>query len=543
MLLKIEEGKMVLQTRMTPLMMQITPHLEGRRRWLKGGGLLLENSAMNVDVLKQAIPDLEIDDERADLSVVESDLGPALGVVAYEPKTQPYAHQKQALEKARQQRYFALFMEQGTGKSKVAIDRAGELYSEGKISAVLLVGPKGVHRQWSESQLPTHMGCEWSAQTWPFKDLSGGDGLNWLCINIDAVKTPKGFNICNDFIYAHKNVLMILDESQQIKNSKSKRWVAANALGRGCDYRMILTGTPIAKDLTEEWAQFKWLDERIIGIRYMNAFRNRYCIMGGFEGRVVVGHKNVEELKEVVAPYSFRATKDDIGILPKAHDRFTFDLTAQQRSMMNSLKQDLIAGINSGEIVSASNAAVAVMRIQQVSNGFFVDEDDVLHRLMEPKKNPRIIALMELLETLEGKIVIWARFVEDIRQIMEQLGDEAVSYYGRTSDTERKSAISTFLDPGSKVRFFVSNPQAGGVGLNLQGDCQRAIYYSNSYSSIDRWQSEDRIHRIGTNGACVYTDLVAKASPDVKILQSLRSKKAISQMALGDIKQWMEEEW
>ena len=109
-----------------------------------------------------------------------------------------------------------------------------------------------------------------------------------------------------------------------------------------------------------------------------------------------------------------------------------------------------------------------------------------------------------------------------------------------TSDAARAEAVRSFLDPEG-ARVFLSNPQAGGTGLNLQGRCNHAIYYSNGFSAIDRWQSEDRIHRIGTNGAVVYTDLVAKGSIDAAILNNLKKKKGLSDMALGDIKEILNE--
>ena len=80
-----------------------------------------------------------------------------------------------------------------------------------------------------------------------------------------------------------------------------------------------------------------------------------------------------------------------------------------------------------------------------------------------------------------------------------------------------------------------------GEGLNLQGLCHRAIYYSNSENSIARWQSEDRIHRIGIHKACTYTDIIAKGSRDAHILANLKKKKDLSQYVLGDIKSQLEE--
>ena len=547
MLLTIEGKIATLHTRMTPAIMLVLPRLEGRRKWLKGGGLRMEATNHNIDALRDGGIDLDVQDPDA-VPVNEFESG--LGFEPYKPKTKAYPHQDEALGQCSTQSVFGLFMEQGTGKTKVVIDRAGDLHARGKITGVLVVAPKGVHRQWVDEQLPTHSGCDYTAGTWPLAELPTelhkGADLKWLSVNIDGIKTLKGGLMCAEFIKAHAGkVLMVVDESHMIKNAKSKRWKAANALGQCVTYRMALTGTPIAKDLTEEWAQFKWLDEKIIGIRYITAFRNEYCIMGGFEGRVIVGHKNVERMQKKVGPYSFRATKEDIGILPKAYDRWKFDLSKKQRAMIKEMKKLLITQIDSGEISTAANAAVAVMRMQQIASGFMVDNDENITLIEKsPTKNPRLMALMECLDSLEGKVIVWARFIKDIELIRDQLGKECVTYYGATSDKDRKCAIDQFLSEDEESpRYFVSNPAAGGMGLNLQGQCRRAIYYSNSDNSIERWQSEDRIHRIGVTGGVVYTDLIGVGSGDAKILRNLRNKKTVSAMALGDIKDWMEEEW
>lgn len=544
----IKGKRAVVHTRATPKVLAILPRLEGKRSWLKKGGISITASKHNIDLLRESFGDLEIEGKDSEDVPSEFDV-----TSEYKPKTVPYEHQKRALEKMRSKAAFALFMEQGTGKTKVAIDRAGELWSSGAITGVLVVSKKGVHRQWIESEVPAHFGGEswegfaWKGNKWFLPDSIRLPGaLKWFSINFDALRTPVGKRACMEFVWHHKGkVLIVADETQEIKNHRSQRHKALQEITKasGSPYRLALTGTPISKDLTDEWAQLKWLNEDILGIRYVSAFRNEYCIMGGYEGRVVVGHRNVDRFKAKVDPHSFRATKEEIGILPKGYRRWTFELTSKQKKAMIDIRRELEHELETGEIVSASNAAVAMSKIQQVSNGFMIDEDGEVHTLVPPEKNPRVLAMMEYLEAYQGKVVIWARFRRDIATIataLEGAGISHVEYHGGTSDSEREKAVQSFLDPGG-ARVFLSNPQAGGTGLNLQGLCSNALYYSNSYNAIERWQSEDRIHRIGTNGSVVYTDLVAKGSIDAAILNNLRRKKGISELALGDIKKILQE--
>ena len=127
-------------------------------------------------------------------------------------------------------------------------------------------------------------------------------------------------------------------------------------------------------------------------------------------------------------------------------------------------------------------------------------------------KNPRAMAAMEWFEAGDGKAIIWARFREDMAIMADALrnsGVDFVQYHGGVNDKDRKLAIDSFLSvKGAQV--LLANPQSAGTGLNLQGLCNRNLYYTNSFNAIDRWQSEDRTHRIGTVGAVVYTDLCSK---------------------------------
>lgn len=576
MLITLNNTRAVLHTRMTARMAMLVRQMEGGRKWLTGGGLSFEPTRRNFALLRDQIPSLTLDvaaDAPADILDAASDIPRVLPAEdkpqaappedvegsfdipgytpTYQSRTQPYDHQRRALDLLLEKRRFALFMEQGTGKTKVAIDAAGTRFVRGEITGLLVVAPKGVHRQWVESQIPHHCGVPTNCAYWPLpakqrplpSKLAPSDRLAVLAINIDGIKTKDGAASCIEFLRQHKGrVMMVLDESHMIKDASTMRWEAAKSLGDYAAYRLAMTGTPIAKDLTDEWSQLKWLDENILGIRYVTHFRNEFCIMGGYEGREVLGTKNLERFKKLVDPYTFRATKQEIGILPKAYDRWTFDLNSEQKRLIRSIKNELAAEISSGAITTAANAALKLMRIQQISNGFVTDENKIAHRIFPTFENPRIIALKELIENRSGKIVIWCRFIEDIRMVMESLGSEAVAYYGAIKDEDRAKAVAAFLDP-TGPRFFVSNPATGGTGLNLQGACENAIYFSNSDNSIERWQSEDRIHRIGTAGSVVYTDLIGKGAIDLRILANMQRKKRISDMALGDIQKWLTQDW
>lgn len=504
-------------------------HLEGRRRWLRDGQFQFENTPHNLEHFKKVYPEIKIHEKGTIENLFEFQ---ETERPKFEMATKPFPHQERALAAAATKQHFALFMEQGTGKSKVAIDRAAQLWCEGYIDNVIVISKKGVHAQWAEEQLPLHISSiiPKNVNLWPLKSepvLSEGV-MNWLFINVDALIQPKG-RICIEKFLPRS--LMIIDESQTIKNSAAQRTKYAIELGRRAKYRMILTGTPIAKDLTDEWSQFKFLDENVLGHRYLTSFRAHYCVMGGFENRQVIGHKNIEEFKERTGKSSFRVLKEDeLNLPPKMYANVFFEMEEEQARIYDEMKKSFIVRFEDGEITAAT-AAAAITKLQQIACGFLYSEEKKETKLFG---NPRLQALLDLLAQREGQGVIWARFNKDIEITAEALGLDCATYYGPMTAKQREEALELYQTKA--IKWLVANPAAGGTGLNLQGDDVRTVvYYSNSFNALDRWQSEDRTHRIGTKNTVTYFDLIARKTVDARILANLRNKKSLSDLALGDV--------
>ena len=152
-------------------------------------------------------------------------------------------------------------------------------------------------------------------------------------------------------------------------------------------------------------------------------------------------------------------------------------------------------------------------------------------------------ALLELLDQLvDRKVVIWCRFQYDVEQVAKTLGGYAKTcrIYGPMTDSERYINKTRFID-NPDYKYLVATPDAAGRGLDgLQKGCSHAIYYSNSFNAIARWQSEDRIHRIGQHATASYFDLIARGSPDRAILKNLRAKKDLSSLVLDDMRKIIE---
>lgn len=568
MKLVIEGNSAKLASPIPARIVQCASQMEGRKYWLQSGGFSFEPTHHNLDLFRSVFPDAEIEDQRETFAMhaLATGLGqagqkdPSLGgptsEITYQSLTQPYGKfQDEATAHSLQHPFAAIFMEQGTGKSKVAIDVAGTRWCNWQITGMIVIAFNGVHIQWIEEAVPQHLGAMVPRRTWAYRPgkklpdwMKQRDKLAILTINFESVPTKAGAALIRDFINAHAGrVMSVVDESQRIKNAEAKSSMEIVDLGRYCLFRMILTGTPIAKELTDEWAQFKYLDDSILGHKYKVTFRSQFCVTRKVpHGEIVVGHKNVELFYSKVAPYCFRVTKADVlDLPPKVYDNFTFELHPTQRRLYDDMKRTFIAQLDSGEVSTVRNAAVLVMRLQQITCGYLaLDKDDPDEATrFEILPNPRLDALKQVLRSRLGKAVIWCRFTRDIENVMETYGSEAVSYYGDTGSVERIEAKRSFIDPNTAITKFVSNPAAGGTGVDgLQKVARTAIYYSNSFNSIHRWQSEDRTHRIGMGGTCTYIDLIARNTVDRAILANLRNKKALSDLVLDDIRKMLIED-
>ena len=475
----------------------------------------------------------------------------------YKFKTKPYEHQLKALEMSWDKSYFAYFMEMGTGKSKVLIDNISMLYDNGKINGVLIVAPKGVVKNWYESEIPTHLvdHIEHKTVLWQSninqkqqKKLNTlfetGEDLHILIMNVEALSTKKGVDFAEKFLFSHRS-MMAIDESTTIKNPEAKRTKNICKLGLSTKYNRILTGSPVTKSPLDLYKQCDFLMPELLGHSSYYSFRTRYAVMrtanfGGRSVQIVVGYRNLNELSEKLKPFSYRVLKDDCLDLPKkTYMKRTVSLTTEQSKAYRQMKEMALASFN-GKMMTTATVLTQLMRLQQITCGNFVADDGTMVDL----DTNRIPELMDLLDEVEGKVVIWAHFQKDVNRIIKEISkkygeNSYVDYYGKTLQEDRQKNIKKFQDPRSPVRFFIGTTQTGGYGITLTA-ASTMVYYSNGYDLEKRQQSEARIDRIGQTKPMTYVDIICEDTVDDRIVQALRKKVDIATQIMGEeLKAWI----
>jgi len=478
----------------------------------------------------------------------------------YKYKTKPYQHQHDVLMLSWDKESWAYFMEMGTGKSKVCIDNAAMLRECDEIDTFIVVAPKGVYRNWANLEIPAHMPDRiregslmaiWRP-TPPralkqdlLSFMEPSKNFRILVMNIEALSTVKGQKFLVGVLKASR-ALLAIDESTAIKSPKASRTKALIKISELAKYKRILTGFPVTQSPMDLWAQCRFLDKTFLGDCGDNYFQYqyRYAVMkkqsvGTHSFNRVVGYRNLEELSGFLKNFSSRVMKEECLDLPaKIYTQRSVTLSDDQKTIYNDLKKYALAHIEDEEFMTANNVMTQLLRMQQVLSGHTkVDSGEMI----EIKDN-RLNELMDCLEEVEGKAIIWSRFRYDVKRITEALSKKygprsTVNYFGDTSDEARSTAIENFQN--GEARFFVGNPQTGGYGITLTA-AQTVIYFANSFDLAIRMQSEDRAHRIGQTEHVNYIDLISEGTIDEQIVKALRNKMDIASVVMGEeLKEWL----
>lgn len=479
-------------------------------------------------------------------------------------KTKPFKHQEEGERRLlAAPEYYALGAEQGTGKTWMLLNDMEHQFKSGRITGALVIAPKGVHVNWVTREIPEHLSIPVEMGFWlsgagkrhmarleRLLRLDPGDELVVLTINVDAVNTKKGFEFAQKFLRKFRSMI-IVDESQRIKNPAAKRSQRVCSLAPFAASRRIASGTLVANTPLDLFGQFEFLCPGLLGTTSFRAFTAQYAELLPANHRLVqeirqrngargnpqiiardkegrMKFKNLDKLQALLAPHTFRVLKKDCLDLPeKIYQILPYELSPKQRRLHDFIKEEKRYERDDGEI-DIFSALTVIGKLQQVTSGFIMVDGEAT-TLDEDEAKPRIDALMTAIDGAdpEGKIIIWCQFQEEIRSLSKLLrkdGREVVEYYGPTSGKDREVAVDSFQNGDAEI--FLAT-RAAETGLTLTA-ASTVIYYSWGYSLEGYLQSQDRAHRIGTKRNVVYINIVARNTIDERVAKSLQAKEEIA---------------
>lgn len=347
-----------------------------------------------------------------------------------------------------------------------------------------------------------------------------------------------------DRLLAFDADLIIADESQRIKTHDAAQSKAMHQLGDKARYKLILSGTPVQNEAVDIFSQYRFLDPTIFGMNFY-AFRGRYCVMGGFNRKQIVQYRDLDALIKKEHSIAYRVTKEEALDLPEqTFENRYITLSKKERNIYDKLRRDSFAELDGGGTITATTVLTKLLRLQQFTGGFLVEDDAARPQLVSRGK---LDALADILQdyVVEGKkkLVIFARFIPEVMEIIKLAGDIAgkhgmktVAIYGDIKKELRGDIVQQFqTDPDTMV--FVGQIDTAGTGITLTA-ADTCVYYSENFNYATYEQSLSRIHRIGQRHPCTYIHLVAKKTVDELILHSLAAKEDLAKTIVDDWRQF-----
>lgn len=412
-----------------------------------------------------------------------------------------YRHQKIALSYLRSNDSFALFMEQGTGKTIPSLFRVLDLAKSGKINNALIVAPKSA------------LGA-WDRDIEKFNELDSEILKSVITlINYDKVwrgKEDSPFNKVWDCI--------ILDEAHLIKNRTSERSKFLLKLSINAKYRYILTGTPIGNgQLDNIYSEYAFLDPYLERGRVASNifkgtytdFTNRYCIMGKYYKPIK--YINVRELQDIINKYSYRVTKSECLDLPDKLPDEIYSIELKEKALYKKLQKE--SALLDYDVL-AENPLARLTKLRQLASGYITTEDGIVE-----VKNEKIEVLKEFIEDYDKKLVIFAEFKYSIQKITELLKKLKIKYVTLDGDQKDKTIWRKFQADES-IRVIVCQYQSASSGIDLFAS-DTIIYYEPTLRSTTLEQSRDRIHRTGQLNKCSYIHFITKGTVEENIYKAL----------------------
>lgn len=450
----------------------------------------------------------------------------------YEFKKKPFKHQLRDTIRFVGEKSFALLYEMGCGKTKVTLDITALRYLAGEIDTLLVFAPAGVHTQWVDEQLKEHMpddieyvafNMNASARNKDndnFRAALRTSKLAIFALNMESLVSDIGVKTVKEILSRRKSIFAVIDESTRIKNFKAATSKFAHKIGDQVKYKAILNGSPVSRGAEDLWSQFRFLSTGILGKNFY-AFRSRYCIMGGWENKKVVGYRYMEELQGIIDRYSSRVKKEDCFDLPeKIFMEKPFELTPEQDKYYEDLRKEFMTELENGEIWTVARAAERYMRLQQILDGFIMI-DGKTQRI--PTNKTTLVE--DLVDQTDRKITIWAKYYESMDIVADTLRKKKikfVEYSGRKTAKEKEEAKHAFkTDP--EVQVIVAN-RSMDRGHNLT-EGKISFWYTIPESLDSHDQSNDRFHRMGQDEEVFVMYAVTKNKVDRKALNTLKLRK------------------
>jgi SNF2 family DNA or RNA helicase len=437
---------------------------------------------------------------------------------------------------------FAYFLEMGMGMTLLALTEFQRYVQKKEVTRLVVVCPNTFKGGWQREVLKHDMNID------PHIYVSGGDNKKFLnkkfdkppmlIVNYEAIRSDTVKKSIQRFV-ENRSAMIVFDESIQLKNNKAAQTKSCIELSRSFKYKRVMSGRPTTQGPHDLWGQLRAIGKADGWNFYV--WRNTFCKMGGFQFKKVTGLQNGDILETILKPVSFRAKKEDwLDLPPKVYTIRDYKMSREQQNQFLSMERDFLLWLNSDENVSVDAAITKYIKLAQIQVGFIIDESQRVHELVEDANNPRLAALLDILENeVTGKAIISYHHKHVYKILSRALRDYAPATIQGGMTPEQIAEETNQFNNNPDCRIMLLQLTAGRYGHTLLGGenprdkCKTTVFFENSYSLDTRSQVEDRNHRIGqTSNSVIYVDFVG-TSLDRRVIEALQMKTSIADAIMG----------
>jgi len=454
------------------------------------------------------------------------------------------------------QRNHAVFFEPRLGKTKVGIDWSNILALKGEVKRCVILAPSIALPVWQDELVKhctLHAHVEDYTHEWSLPGGAGAPQIQYFLAGREAtfrrtrdstgtLLPGKKEKILEDW----RPDAIILDESHEYKRpggrSSQDGWHLIRRLRKSDKhtparpYVLLLTGTPSAKGWRDLFAQYRLMDDTILGTSASD-FDEEYCVYGsGPRKFTVIRYKNLPRLQRKIAAHCTTATAEQVGLSGILNFQvIPYQLPPQIRRLYDELSEDFVATLSGDEAITAANAGVKRLRLLQITSGFITDPDRRQIHSVEERAAKDWLALV----CQQGEnIVVYCRFtaeVDAIARVSRAAGFQAVVIDGRTHHQDRTKAIRAFQDQrkGGKPKALVFQYQAGSRAIELTAAAE-VLFTSLPDGWVDFWQALNRVRGPNQHRPVRITALCATGTVDYSVLRALRAKEDVHRSLLKD---------
>jgi len=458
-----------------------------------------------------------------------------------------YKVQQIALGEAEGKAGFAYFLEMGLGKTRLTLYEVNEVFGRDETDLAYIFCPKSLRSSWMDE-------AEEIDYPWPVIPFDGTPekmkqkvwearkehGKVVVIIHFDIILTKGGDLIETLRDDGWRKPYATIDESTRIKNPKAKLGKYLVQIRDWFLYRRVLSGAPNPQGPQDLWGQFAWLD--ILKGQNFYQFRSTYCKMGGFQMKKVVGAQNIDILEMRTKDNVFRAKKADWTDLPEKlpPEIRQVEMTKEQSQAYRQMMYDFVIEWGDMEI-TARMSITAKNKLQQIGSGFIFNDEREPVRLFSPgQKNPKVEELIDALNEVDGKVIVFYNFRPTKDILVERLEKEGIGYclFQSGLGDEEYGALKAEFNSLNDKKVALCQIAAVKYGFTLLGDqdeypCHHTMFFENSYDLEARVQGEDRNHRHGQRYPVGYTDF-AISSEDRAVIRALGRKGNLQEAILSE---------